>query len=104
MDKASLIGVILAVVAVFGGNVLEGGQLSQIVNPIAFLIVAGGTIGATMLQFPLSTFISALKSMKSVISPPSSRAAALITEIVGYATTARRDGILALESAAPKAS
>ncbi len=104
MDKGSLIGIILGLVAVFGGNVLEGGQMSQILNPIAFLIVAGGTVGATMLQFPLSTFVSALKSIKSILNPPASRAQALITEIVGYATTARRDGILALESAAPKAS
>lgn len=104
MDKASIIGIILGLVAVFGGNVLEGGQISQILNPIAFLIVAGGTVGATMLQFPLSTFIGALKSIKSILNPPASRAQALITEIVGYATTARRDGILALESAAPKAS
>jgi chemotaxis protein MotA len=104
MDKGSIIGIVLGLVAVFGGNVLEGGQMSQILNPIAFLIVAGGTVGATMLQFPLSTFISALKSVKSILNPPASRAQALITEIVGYATTARRDGILALENAAPKAS
>ncbi|MFO0565983.1 MAG: motility-associated protein [Polyangiaceae bacterium] len=50
MDKASLIGLILGIVAVFGGNVLEGGKISQVVNPIAFFIVAGGTIGATMLN------------------------------------------------------
>ncbi len=104
MDKASIIGILLGLVAVFGGNVLEGGKISQIVNPIAFLIVAGGTVGATMLQFPMATFLRALKSFKLVMSPPKSRAPELIEEIVGYATTARRDGILALESVAPKAS
>ncbi|MFO0565982.1 MAG: MotA/TolQ/ExbB proton channel family protein [Polyangiaceae bacterium] len=45
-----------------------------------------------------------MKSFKQVLSPPASRNVALIEEIVGYATTARRDGILALESAAPKAT
>lgn len=104
MDKASLLGLALGIVAVFGGNVLEGGTVSQVLNPIAFFIVAGGTIGATMLQFPMSTFVRAMKSFKVVMSPPPSRARALIEEIVGYATTARRDGILALESLAPKAT
>lgn len=104
MDKASLMGILLGVVAVFGGNVLEGGKISQVVNPIAFVIVAGGTIGATLLQFPLSTFMGAVKSFKVVMMPPPSRAAKLIEEIVGYATTARRDGILALETVAPNAS
>jgi len=104
MDKASLAGIILGLVAVFGGNVLEGGKISQVVNPIAFFIVAGGTVGATMLQFPMTTFVAAMKSFKQVMSPPASRSAALIEEIVGYASTARRDGILALETVAPKAS
>mgnify|MGYP001165746553 CR=1 FL=1 len=104
MDKASLVGLILGLLAIFGGNVLEGGSMSQVVNPIAFIIVAGGTVGATMLQFPMSTFIRAIKSFKTVMSPPKGRAPQLIEEIIGYATTARRDGILALESVAPKAT
>lgn len=104
MDKASIFGLALGLLAIFGGNVLEGGKMSQVLNPIAFGIVAGGTIGATMLQFPMSTFVRAMKSFKLVINPPKSRAKELIEEIVGYATTARRDGILALESVAPNAS
>jgi chemotaxis protein MotA len=104
MDKGSLFGIVLGLVAVFGGNVLEGGKISQVLNPIAFFIVVGGTLGATMLQFPLSTFLGAVKSFRVVMFPPPSLAPKLIEEIVGYATTARRDGILALESVAPSAS
>ncbi|MCC6216272.1 MAG: flagellar motor protein [Polyangiaceae bacterium] len=104
MDKASLIGLVLGLAAIFGGNVLEGGKLSQVLQPIAFIIVGGGTVGATLLQFPMGTFVGAMKGFKSVMSPPPSRIPRLIEEIVGYATTARRDGILALESLAPKAS
>jgi chemotaxis protein MotA len=68
------------------------------------MIVLGGTIGATMIQFPLRTFIRAMKSVRSVFQEPPSHAAKLIEEIVGYATTARKDGIVALESVAEKAS
>jgi chemotaxis protein MotA len=104
MDKASALGLALGMLAIFGGNVLEGGKMSQVLQPIAFIIVGGGTIGATMLQFPMATFVGALKDMKSVMSPPPHRAHRIIDEIVEYASTARRDGILALESLAPKAS
>jgi chemotaxis protein MotA len=104
MDLGSLIGLLLALAGILGGNAIEGGKISQIAQPTAAMIVLGGTIGATMIQFPLATFIHALKSVKSAFITTPSRDAKLVEEIVGYAATARRDGILALEPLAPKAS
>jgi chemotaxis protein MotA len=104
MDLASVIGLVVALGMILAGNAIEGGRISQIAQPTAAMIVIGGTIGATMLQFPLPTFIGALKQIKSVFFTPASRDAKLVEEIVGYAATARRDGILALEPLAPKAS
>ena len=46
MDILSIIGVILAFVAIIGGNYLEGGHASALLNGPAALIVIGGTLGA----------------------------------------------------------
>jgi len=104
MDKGSVIGLGVGFGGIFIGNMLEGGSIGQIINPIAGLIVLGGTLGATMFQVPFPTFIKAVKSFGSVLNEPTNNNAALVDEIVRYATIARKDGILALESLAPKAS
>ncbi|MBX9754403.1 MAG: flagellar motor protein, partial [Pseudomonadaceae bacterium] len=52
MDVLSLIGIILAFVAILGGNYLEGGHVGALVNGPAALIVIGGTLGAAFLQAP----------------------------------------------------
>ena len=50
MDILSLLGIILAFVAILGGNLLEGGAVSSLFNGPAGLIVVGGTLAATILQ------------------------------------------------------
>jgi chemotaxis protein MotA len=104
MDLGTIIGLVIGIGCVLLGNMLEGGKIAQIVQPTAFLIVIGGTIGATMTGFPLKTFIRAVKSIKSVFQEPKSHAGEVIEEIVSYATVARKDGILALEGVVAKAS
>src|SRR5690606_41877194 len=55
MDVLSLIGVLLAFIAILGGNFLEGGSLGVLLNAPAALIVVGGTVAACLLQTPLRT-------------------------------------------------
>ena len=55
MDKISVLGLLLGVVAIVGGQVLEGGHVSSLSQPTALLIVLGGTMGAVMLQSPYAT-------------------------------------------------
>ncbi|BCD87843.1 hypothetical protein PSm6_42500 [Pseudomonas solani] len=45
MDVLSVVGVILALVAIIGGNYLEGGHAGALLNGPAALIVVGGTLG-----------------------------------------------------------
>jgi chemotaxis protein MotA len=104
MDFGTIIGLLIGLGMILGGDMIEGGRMSQIAQPTAAMIVIGGTVGATMIQFPLATFLRAVKSVASVFKQPASHAASLIEEIVGYATTARKDGIVALESVAGNAS
>ena len=62
MDILSILGIILSIGAIVGGQYLEGGHISSIVQGTAALIVLGGTVGAVMLQFPLPVFLKALAS------------------------------------------
>lgn len=97
MDTISLIGLALAFGAILGGQFLEGGHLSSLFQPTAFIIVIGGTLGAVMLQSPFSVFKQSMSMMKWVISPPHLGQEELIVRIVEWSQIARREGMLALE-------
>ncbi len=100
MDILSLIGIVLAFAAILGGNALEGGHLSSLLQITAFLIVGGGTFGAIMLQTPLHTFMKAMKMASWVIFPPKLAAEEAIEKIVNWSNIARKEGLLGLESLA----
>ena len=100
MDILSIIGLIVCVGAVLGGQVLEGGHLDTIMNSVALLIVLGGTLGAVMLQTPLDTFIQSLKMLVWVIKPPHSSAAQTLDKILEWNQIARKEGLIVLESIA----
>jgi chemotaxis protein MotA len=98
MDILSLVGLALAAVAVIGGQWLEGGHIASLLQLAAFLIVVGGTVGAVMLQSPLPTFIEGLRMARWVVLPPKVEYAAAIAMVAGWASRARKDGMLALEN------
>lgn len=52
MDKTSLIGVILGVIAVGLGMILKGVPVIALLNPAAFLIIFLGTVAAVVAAFP----------------------------------------------------
>ncbi len=96
------LGVIIGFAAILGGNWLEGGHIAALVQPTAALIVAGGTIGATMLASTGAELAGAFAAMKAVFlgGPPNN--AALVKEIAALAAQARKDGILSLEGSVGK--
>jgi chemotaxis protein MotA len=97
LDISSLVGILLAVAGVIAGLLLEGGHLGQILQPTAALIVFGGTAGAVMLQFPLSTVLAALRSLSRIIVPVPLDGEAVVRQILAYANKARRSGIVSLD-------
>jgi chemotaxis protein MotA len=98
MDKLTVAGLILAAVAILGGQLLEGGSLASLVQLAAFLIVIGGTVAAVMVQSPLPVFLDGLRLARWVVMPPHADAQAAIAQIVRWSADARRDGLLALEN------
>lgn len=98
MDRLSLIGVVLALVALVGGSVLKGAGLSGLWSPAAFVIVIVGTVAAILVQTPMSTFRRAVRILRWVFRPPSRDPQAQIARIVEWSNTARRQGLLGLET------
>lgn len=89
MDVLSLIGLILAFVAIVGGNFLEGGHVGALVNGPAALIVLGGTLAAALLQSPLSSFKRALQILRWILFPPRVDLAGGIDRVVNWSLTAQ---------------
>lgn len=100
MDVLSLIGIILAFVAIIGGNFLEGGHLTALLNGPAALIVLGGTLAASLLQAPMSAFMRAMQIVGWILFPPRIDLAGGIDRVVNWSLTARKEGLLGLESIA----
>lgn len=97
MDRGSLIGLALGLVAILGGQAIEGGHIGLFVQPAAFVIVVGGTLAAVLLHYPLAVFLQGVRMAQWVFRPPESDALAHIRRVVMWANIARRDGLLALE-------
>lgn len=98
MDKASFGGVLVGLTGIIGGLLLEGGKLSQVLQPTAAMIVFGGTAGAVLLQFPLHVVVSALRSLARVFLDRREDLESGIKLLVHLANRARREGIVHLDS------
>jgi chemotaxis protein MotA len=99
MDIISILGLVLALVAIVGGQLLEGGHLGSLIQLTAFVIVIGGTAGAVMLQSSVPTFLRGMRMAKWVFMPPNLDGAPLIQSVSQWSSIARKGGLLALEPA-----
>lgn len=97
MDRLSVIGNVLALIALIGGSILKGAGLAGLWSPAAFVVVIVGTMAAILVQTPLDTFMRAMKIISWVFRPPAHDRPALIAKIVEWSTVARRQGLLGLE-------
>lgn len=96
MDIATVIGLVLAMIAVIG-SILLGGTLGAFYDAPSVAIVVGGCIATTFIKWPLEE-IKTLGSiyMKSFFFT-SSDPKGMIDEIQKLAETARRESVFALE-------
>jgi chemotaxis protein MotA len=97
LDIAALIGVALAVTGILAGLILEGGQLSDVVQLTGALIVFGGTAGAVMLTTPFPIIRSSFRRLRSVLFEHRNSTMETIEEILVYAGKARKNGMVSLE-------
>lgn len=97
VDITTVIGVIVAIGAIVGGQILEGGHVGTLMQLTAFIIVVGGTMGATMIQYSLPSFLLGIKLIKWAFVPPSVALEEIVEQVVTWANAARRGGLLSLE-------
>ncbi|CAM3913658.1 flagellar motor stator protein MotA [Lederbergia lenta] len=99
MDKTTLIGFILGVVAIGVGMVLKGVGLMALFNPAAILIILVGTAASVVTAFPTSEIKRVPKLFgiifkdRKMLKPKD-----LIFHFSDLAQLARKEGLLALES------
>jgi chemotaxis protein MotA len=98
LDLASLIGLVLAFGGILGGMLVEGGHLGALVQPTAFMIVWGGTFGASFVQTPMEDIKLAFSLAKlAFLSGDHDDPDKIIAELISAAQIARKESILALE-------
>lgn len=97
MDKSTLGGLVLAIGGILFGLMLEGGNLGQVLQPTAAMIVFGGTLGAILIQYPLPVVFAAFRRLAQVFVEPVQSAQSRIETLVKYANQARREGIISLD-------
>ncbi len=102
MDIATLIGLFMGFGAVIGGQLLEGGHIDALLQPTAAIIVLGGTFGATFVSFPLQDLFRAFSSAATAFFPQEEDPEDLIGKLVGFASTARKNGLITLEQDAQR--
>ncbi len=99
MDLGTVIGLVLVLALLFGAMAMGVGIGAYIDIP-SVLIVIGGSMGALLVSFKMEQMKNFVKIFMIAVKPPQENVPELIKKLVEYATQARRDGILALESAA----
>ena len=97
MDIATLIGILVSFGLVIV-SIMVGGDGSWFVNAPSLMIVFGGTMGATLLAYPLKDVLSVFNVVKNVFMHKSQVVSDLIPLISGFAKKARQEGILSFES------
>jgi len=97
MDLASVIGSILGITGIVGGQMLEGGHIGQILQGTAAIIVLSGTIAAMLLSFPVQDVKKAFSLIPLIYKNVDLDVRPAIDEIIRIATIARKEGVLAVE-------
>jgi chemotaxis protein MotA len=98
MDWGSLVGIAVALAGILLGQAIEGGHISSLVQPAAFMIVIMGTFGAVLLQTSPSSFISGILMTRQIFRPPEDDREDLAKRAIGWSIYARKEGIFMLES------
>jgi chemotaxis protein MotA len=97
MKASSAIGWAVALGGLAMGATLEGAPLFAVLNPSALMLVLGGTLGVTIVGTSLDHIKAIPKLFIKIFNADSYDLRGRVSELVGFAEKARRDGLLALD-------
>lgn len=96
-DYASFAGLAIALMAIFGGLQLEKGQIQDLGQLTAVVIVLGGTTGAVLLSTSRTNLGRALRRTRQIFWEERPDEEQIIEILVRFAVAARRGGIVSIE-------
>lgn len=101
MDKASVIGIVLAIALLMGAIALApGSSFGAFIDYPSLAVVVGGGIAATMIAYPMGSFLGMPVIIRKTILPNPPQMAPAIKTLVECAEIARKEGVMALENKA----
>ena len=101
MDIGTIIGILsgFSLVAV---AMIQGGGISWFLDGPSAMVVLGGTLGATLISYPLGDILSVFTVAKNAFRKKKFDTAKVINLFIQLSKISRRDGILSLQKAAPR--
>lgn len=95
MDIATIVGMLLGVGLLL--SAIGPANLQFFIDVPSIIMVIGGTLAATLINYPLGTVLSVFGVVKNTVTTKPIDLMGIIERMVDFATVARRDGLLALE-------
>jgi chemotaxis protein MotA len=96
LDIATLIGIVGGLLLILI-SIMLGGGVGGFINIPSVVVVFGGTIMATLVQYQLSDVLNLMGVIRQTLFSQSTDPKEMISMLVKFAEEARRDGLLALE-------
>ena len=97
MDLSTVLGLLSGVIMIVIAIITSGGGIDIFTSGSAYLIVLGGTLAATFVNFPFKAVISSFKSAKEVFTNQEIDETNIIDLIVDLGKVKREKGVFGLE-------
>jgi len=98
MDIATVIGLLVVIGLLCSAIFVGGGSFNNFLDAPSAMVVIGGACAAALIAFPLKDIMGVFKVVSKVFRNKGEDVGKIIEQLVSLAETARRDGLLALES------
>lgn len=104
MDITTIVGILVAWGSlIYSMHHVTHGDLAPYFKPGEIILVGGCALGATLMSMPLHSALGGVKSGIKFVLNKGAHVEHIIKDLVNYAEIARRDGVLALETASKEA-
>ena len=97
MDPLTLAGIGLVFVALVASTVMDGNSFGPLIGPSSLVMVLFGAMGGALAGFRLDDAKRLPKGLIVAITGSPPEPDEVVTQLMGFAESARREGILALE-------
>ncbi len=100
LDFSTFAGIFVAMAGIMGGLILEKGDVADVAQITAALIVLGGTCGAVLVTTPMASAFRALRALRNVLLEDTGGAPETKDKLIHFASEARKNGLVSLEQEA----